>query len=58
MSEYEGWSLYCDCDFVFEEDINKIFEFMGFEDIPIDVAAIDDVDIDDIEPIEIDDDIS
>ncbi len=27
LSNYEGWSLYCDCDFIFTQDITKIFDF-------------------------------
>jgi len=26
LSEYKGWSIFCDCDFLFLEDITKLFE--------------------------------
>jgi hypothetical protein len=26
LSDYQGWSLYCDCDFIFTDDISKIFD--------------------------------
>lgn len=26
LSDYKGWSLYCDCDFIFKEDITKLFD--------------------------------
>ena len=24
--QYDGWALFCDCDFLFLEDIGKIFD--------------------------------
>lgn len=26
LSEYEGWAIFCDCDFLFVEDVTKLFE--------------------------------
>jgi len=26
LTEYNGWHIFCDCDFVFMDDINKIFD--------------------------------
>lgn len=28
LSEYKGWSLFCDCDFIFLEDISRLFKLI------------------------------
>lgn len=28
LSKYEGWSIFCDCDFLFRTDIRTVFQFV------------------------------